>query len=134
TDLPSLMSVYKRVRRQAGVIGQSSAIDQAVEINGPAIVAPQDIAPGQFGGLLGREYDPMFIGNANTDALAVPGLMPLSELPPVRIRQRENLRAAIDRYVRSDEAGSKFLDLQGQYHKAFSLLHDPQTRLAFDLS
>jgi len=134
TDLPSLMSVYKRVRREANSIDIAGTIDQAIEVNGPAIVAPQDIAPGQFGGLLGREYDPMFIGNANTDALAVPGLMPLSELPPVRIRQRENLLAAIDRYTQSADSASKVLDLQGQYHKAFGLLHDPQTRLAFDLS
>ncbi len=134
TDLPSIMSVFKRVRREAGATDAGGAIDQAVEVNGPAIVAPQDIAPGQFGGLLGRDYDPMLIGNANTDALAVPGLMPLSELPPVRIRQRESLLAAIDRYTQIAEAGAKVLDFDGQYHKAFGLLHDPQTRVAFDLA
>jgi len=128
SDLPSLMSVYKHVCREAG------AIDRAVQINGPATVGTLEIAPGQFGGLLGRDFDPMSVGNANTDALAVPGLMPLPELPEVRIRERERLLEAIDRYVESDNSGARMADLRGQYHRAFDLIHDPRTRLAFDLS
>jgi hypothetical protein len=128
TDLPSLVSVYKRVCPDAG------GIDPAIQINGPAIVAPQDIAPGQFGGLLGREYDPMFVGNVNTDQLAVPGLTSQPELPAVRVRQRESLLAAIDRYVQSDQIAGRVVDFHGQYQKAFELIHNPQTRLAFDLA
>jgi Protein of unknown function (DUF1501) len=128
TDLPSLMSVYKRVRTGAGTI------DPAVQINGPAIVAPQDIAPGQFGGLLGRDFDPMFVGNVNTETVAVPGLMPQPELPAVRIRQRESLLSAIDRYTANAAADTRMVEVQGQYQRAFQLLDDPRTRRAFDLS
>lgn len=128
TDLPSLLSVYRRVRPGAGTI------DLAVQINGPAIVAPQDIAPGQFGGLLGRDYDPLFVGNVNTETVAVPGLVPQPDLPAVRIRQRESLLAAIDRYSANAAADTRMVDVQGQYQRAFQLLDDPQTRRAFDLS
>lgn len=128
TDFPSLMSVYKRLRPEAGTI------DPAIQINGPAIVAPQDIAPGQFGGLLGRDYDPLFIGDVNTDEEVMPGLAPLPDLSSVRIRQRESLLAAINRTYESLDAVSRVTDLQGQYRKAFELLQNPQTRRAFDVS
>ena len=127
TDLPSMMSVFKRVSRQSG------AVDQAVQINGPAIVAPQDIAPGQFGGLLGREFDPMLIGNVNTESAVVPGLTPQSQLPIVRIRQRESLLAAIDRFAENHD-GNPLIGVDGHYRKAFELLHNSQARQAFDLS
>ena len=127
-DAPSLMSIYQRVRP----VGDSLA--QAIEVNGPAIVAPQDIAPGQFGGLLGREYDPLTIGNVNSQAAAVPGLMPLPDVPAVRLKERERLLAAIDRTLRSNEVSSKLTDVGGQYQQAFELLSNPRTRQAFDLS
>ncbi|MES2789825.1 MAG: DUF1501 domain-containing protein [Planctomycetota bacterium] len=127
-DLPSLMSTYQRVRPGLGTIASS------IQLNGPIIVAPQDIAPGQFGGLLGRDLDPMFVGNVNTDAVAVPGLVAQPELSSIRIRERERLLAAIDRSLKSHEADSRITDVDGQYHKAFELLADPRTREAFDLS
>jgi len=127
-DAPSLMSIFQRVRPH----GDSLA--QAVQINGPAIVAPQDIAPGQFGGLLGRDFDPMFVGNVNTPATAVPGLTSLPEMPEVRLRDRERLLSAIDRTLRSRPDDVRLSDVDGQYGKAFELLADPRTRQAFDLS
>ncbi|HTI49860.1 MAG TPA: DUF1501 domain-containing protein [Planctomycetaceae bacterium] len=127
-DLPSWMGVFKRVRPGTG------SIDQAVEINGPAIVAPQDIAPGQFGGLLGRDFDPLFIGDPNTDSVAVPGLILQPELPAVRVRRRESLLTAIDRFTLGEGTHPRMTDLKGQYQRAFDLLENPQTRRAFDLS
>jgi hypothetical protein len=124
-DAPSLMSVYQRKRP----VGASLA--QAVQINGPAIVAPQDIAPGQFGGLLGRDYDPLFVGDVNAQAAAVPGLAPQPDLPAVRLRERERLLTAIDRTL---ARSAKLTDVETQYQRAFELLADPRTRRAFDLS
>ncbi|MBS0260507.1 MAG: DUF1501 domain-containing protein [Planctomycetes bacterium] len=128
TDLPSLLSVYQRVRPESGDIAP------AIQVNGPVIVAPQDIAPGQFGGLLGRDYDPMFVGDVNTQAVAVPGLVSLPEMPAIRLRERERLLSAIERTLGDFETSSKSRDLQKQYEKAFALLADPRTRQAFDLS
>ncbi len=127
-DIPSLMSVYQRLRP----FGDSIA--QTIQVNGPVIVAPQDLAPGQFGGWLGRDFEPMFVGNVNTEAVAVPGLNPQLELPEVRLRDRERLLAAIDRTIQEQDASVKLRDVQGQYLKAFDLLTDPRTRSAFDLS
>ncbi|MFO1019787.1 MAG: DUF1501 domain-containing protein [Planctomycetales bacterium] len=128
TDHPSMMSVYKRIQPLAG------SFDQAVQINGPAIVAPQDIAPGQFGGFLGRDFDPMFLGNVNSDDIAVPGLITQQELSSARIQQRGELLEAMDRYRERPVTDTRITDLQGQYRKAFQLLSDRRTQKAFDLS
>jgi hypothetical protein len=122
------LSVYQRVRPETG------AVAPAVQVNGPVIVAPQDIAPGQFGGLIGRDFDPMFVGDVNSQAVAVPGLVPQPGLPAVRLRERERLLAAIDRTLVEHDIHTKFRDAHRQYEKAFELLADPRTRQAFDLS
>jgi len=133
TDLPSLLSVYKRLRPI------SSSVDQAVQLNGPIVVAPQDIAPGQFSGLLGRDFDPLFVGNVHTEAAVVPGLSPQPELSSTRLQQRETLLSAIDLYHSVDSSkpqvrDGRMVDFEGQYHRAFQLLQEPLTRRAFDLS
>ncbi|MFO1094094.1 MAG: DUF1501 domain-containing protein [Planctomycetaceae bacterium] len=126
TDLPSVLSVFKRVRPDAGTVAP------AIEINGPAIVAPQEIAAGQFGGLLGREFDPLIVGNVNEETIAVPGLGLQPDVATVRIQERQRLLSAVDDFVRAGAAGPG--SVSGQYRKAFELLDDPRTREAFDLS
>ena len=125
TDTPMLMSVYRRVRPDAGTIAP------AIALNGPAIIAPNEIAPGQFGGLLGRDYDPLMVGNVNEESVAVPGLGLQPQLPTVRIRERQRLLAAVDDFVRD---GSATVGVTDQYRKAFDLLDNSRTRQAFDLS
>ena len=126
TDTPSVLSVYKRMQPHAGTIAP------AIELNGPAIIAPQEIAPGQFGGLLGREFDPLIVGNVNEPTIAVPGLALQPDLPTLRIRERQQLLSAVDDFVRAGADGPNAVS--GQYRKAFELLDDPLTRRAFDLS
>jgi hypothetical protein len=126
TDLPSLQSVYKQLRPEA------RCVDPSVQINGPAIVAPNDIAPGQFGGLLGRELDPLFIGNVQREEGVVPGLDSLEGLSPVRLSQRERLLAQVA--PRSDAAEKpEWADFDHLQQRAFDLVADPRTRQAFDL-
>jgi hypothetical protein len=126
TDLPSLQSVYKRLRPEA------RCVDPSVQINGPAIVAPNDIAPGQFGGLLGREFDPLFVGNILQDDGVVPGLDALEGLSTVRQTQRERLLAQVA--PRADMAAKpQWADFDHLQQRAFDLISDPQTRRAFDL-
>lgn len=126
TDTPSLLSVYKRLQPHSGTIAP------VMELNGPAIVAPMEIAAGQFGGLLGREFDPLIVGNVNEPTIAVPGLALQSDLPTLRIRERQRLLAAVDEFVRAGADGPTAVG--GQYRKAFELLEDPRTQQAFDLS
>jgi uncharacterized protein (DUF1501 family) len=126
TDTPSILSVYKRLQPHAGTIAP------AIELNGPAIVAPQEVAPGQFGGLLGRDFDPLIVGNVNEPTIAVPGLALQPDLPTVRIRERQRLLSAVDDFVR--EGTDRLTGVESQYRKAFELLDAPTTRQAFDLS
>ena len=56
TDHPFFGSVLKRVRPTQKFVHTS------VMVNGPAQV-PFEIGPGQFGGLLGKDYDPMIVGD-----------------------------------------------------------------------
>lgn len=126
TDAPAVLSIFKRMRPDAGTIAP------AIEINGPAIVAPQEIAAGQFGGLLGRDFDPLIVGDVNEETIAVPGLGLQPDLPTVRIQERQRLLSAVDDFVRAGAAGPS--TVRGQYRKAFDLLDAPQTRQAFDLS
>jgi hypothetical protein len=126
TDLPSLASVYKRIRPEA------RCVDPAVQLNGPAIVAPADIAPGQFGGLLGREYDPLFVSDVLRDEGVVPGLEIPTGSSPTRLAERERLLARL-----SDSAGEssplRWRDFKHLQDRAFDLVADPRTRAAFDL-
>ena len=63
TDHPAFSSVYKLLRPS------KDFIDSAIHVNAPAIVDPNTIAPGQFGGFLGREYDPMIVGDVTDQSL-----------------------------------------------------------------
>src|SRR2546423_1570872 len=55
----------------------------AVHVNGPAQV-PELIAPGQFAGFLGRGCEPLLLGDVTQEPVALRGLDPDPELPPVR--------------------------------------------------
>ncbi len=127
TDLPSLQAVYKRVRPQA------RCVDPSVQINGPAIVAPADIAPGQFGGLLGREYDPLFVSDVRRDDGLVQGLDTPVGSTPARLADRERLLSAIS--PRSAVSiNTRWSDFEHLQRRAFDLAADPRTRAAFDLT
>ncbi len=127
TDLPSLQAVYKRVRPQA------RCVDPSVQINGPAIVAPNDIAPGQFGGLLGREYDPLFVSDIRRDDNLVQGLDTPAGSNPSRLADRERLLSAIS--PRSAVSiNTRWSDFEHLQRRAFDLASDPRTRAAFDLA
>lgn len=126
TDLPSLASVYKRVRPEA------RSVDPAVQVNGPAIVAPADIAPGQFGGLLGREYDPLFVSDVSRDDGVVPGLELPAGSSPLRLSERERLLARLTGST-GGATPSRWRDFAHLQERAFDLVADPRTRAAFDL-
>ncbi len=128
TDLPSIQSVFRRLRPNAG------RIDPAIQINGPAIVAPADIAPGQFGGLLGREYDPLFIGDTRTGDVALPGLVPLLDLSSARIAERMRLRSGLERGRPSDSPMPRWeSEFDGRYQRAVDLVLNPETQAALRL-
>ena len=132
TDFPTYGAVLKRVRPE-GRFPYS-----AVHVNGPALV-PETIAPGQDAGFLGRDYDPLLLGDVSSGPIAVPCLDSLPELPFPRLTARQNLKSSLDEACRELERKGNFTSrqLQGMdnaYEQAFHLLSSPRSRQAFDLA
>jgi hypothetical protein len=125
-DLPTYGAVVRRVRPAAGLPYS------AVHLNGPALV-PEIVAPGQFGGLLGRGYDPLVIGDPR-EAVALRGLDPAPELPPVRLEARRSLLQSLDGYRRDLGRDRAALERNALYRQAYDLLAAPESRRAFDLA
>ena len=74
-DFPSLGAVLTRIRPDP------NSPYTAVHVNGPALV-PELPGPGQGGGFLGREHDPMVVGDVTLGPSSLPNLAPPPELPP----------------------------------------------------
>ncbi|REJ96162.1 MAG: DUF1501 domain-containing protein [Planctomycetota bacterium] len=131
-DPPCYSSVLKRVRPSR------EFLHTAIHLNGPNLV-PSTPAPGQFGGLLGKKYDAftlgdVSLGDVSAGEVVVPELDPLPEMPAVRLRSRETLLGALDRFERRAEQAGVLSDSSGLYDQAFRMLAEPRMRDAFQLS
>ncbi len=105
----------------------------AVHVNGPAQV-PIVLAPGQFGGFLGRAHEPLLLGDVHEDQLPLRGLEPSPDLPAQRLAERRSLVAELDRLTARPDQSTVVRDRALQVDQAYSLLGDPHCRQAFDLS
>ncbi len=125
-DFPSLGAVLTRIRPDP------NAPYTAVHVNGPALV-PELPGPGQGGGFLGREHDPMVVGDVTLGPSTLPNLAPPPELPPLRLDARRSLLRAVDDYRGRwlDDPAMHAMD--GLYGRAYHLLDSPRLRAAFDL-
>jgi hypothetical protein len=127
TDCPTYGAVLQRVR-------PSKRFPRtAVHLNGPALI-PEKVGPGQFGGLLGRNFDPLTLGDVTEASVAIEGLEPQPELPPVRQQARRTLLESIDAYRRDLASNPTLRDMDGLYRQAYELLASSHCRQAFDLS
>lgn len=132
TDFPTYGAVLKRVRT-AGAFPYS-----AVHLNGPALV-PETIGPGQDGGFLGRDFDPLVLGDVSATPIAVPCLDVLPELPERRMASRQSLKSQLEETCRALEHDPQSVDrrLAGMdimYRQAYQILSSPRCRQAFDLT
>jgi Protein of unknown function (DUF1501) len=94
----------------------------AVHVNGP-LVAPFEVSPGQFAGLLGRAHEPAELGNVtDTDRLVASLELP-ADLPAERLNARQHLLAKLDPAAAKDPLAQK----------AFELVNAPRVREALDL-
>ncbi len=110
----------------------------AIHINGPVLV-PETPAPGQNGGILGRDFEPLVLGDVTTNEAPVPCLDALPDLPGLRLTARQNLKANLERaladYDRNRKMGSRrAADSDLLYQQAFEMLATPRCRQAFDLA
>jgi hypothetical protein len=126
-DAPTHGSVLKRVRPATGFPYT------AVHVNGPAFV-PLFAGAGQSGGLLGRETDPLLLGDVCHDSVGHAGLAPQQELPSVRLSSRRSLLESIDAFRRQPVRDGQVDDVQSLYDQAYRLLDAPGSRDAFDLT
>ena len=130
TDEPTYGAVLKRVR-PTGAFPY-----EAIHVNGPALV-PFETGPGQDGGYLGRQYEPLVVGDVSSGTESLPDLAPHIDLPVERLAAREGLRGAVDRAyagVESGPADATLVDMDQLYRQAFDVLASPQCRAAFDLA
>ena len=126
TDAPCLGAVLQRVHPH------SQFAQTAVHLNGPAEV-PLVFGPGQYGGFLGKGYDPLTIGDVSRGDLAIPSLEPRLDLPVSRMRARESLLQAIEQATPVSQRDASWADKQTRYHDAFEMLSQETTAQAFDL-
>lgn len=125
TDHPFYGCVLEQQRRA------SSFLRSSVLINGPALV-PWEPGPGQYAGLLGRQYDSLMIGDVTTDQPAIPGLDELQGVNPLRQSMRKQLLAELQPTASIES--QPIADMNTLYEQAFGMLDRPAARRALDLN
>ena len=126
TDLPTYGAILRRLQ------SKSRFVYDAVHLNGPALV-PTNLSPGQDGGLLGRAYEPLVVGDPSDATGALPDLAPQPDLPPVRLNDRLTLKQTLDNYAARLERNQQAFDMNRLYGQANQMLASRATRDAFDL-
>ncbi len=126
-DYPCFGSVLQRVRPT------SDFVQSAIHLNGPAEV-PNIIAPGQFGGFLGKGFDPLTLGDVLSGQIAIPALLPHADVPLQRMQARQMLLNSLESSVRKLGSNRVALEKDALYAQAFEMLSRKETRAAFELS
>ncbi len=116
-DFPALGSVFLRLRPN------QRFPYTAVNVNGP-LLAPREVSPGQYGGFLGRAYDPAELGNVLHSEQLMGALDLPANVPEERLASRRGLLDQLD-----PARGADFLT-----RRAFELINAPQVRCALDLN
>ena len=127
TDAPALGAILHRVRPDRRFP------HSAFHVNGP-LLTPIEPGPGQFGGVLGRGYDPLDLGDVTDGTALLTGMSPRPDLPAVRLGERSEL---VHRLEAATHAGERLPATDGQralVRQAYELLHTPRVRDAFDLA
>lgn len=127
TDEPTYGAILKRIRPHGGFPYP------AIHLNGPALV-PDVVAPGQDGGFLGRDFEPLVLGDVHEAPVAVPCLDRLPQLDASRLSSRQGLLGMLEASSRLFEQNRKRIDLDEIYRQAFNFLSSPRYRRAFDLA
>jgi uncharacterized protein (DUF1501 family) len=95
---------------------------------------PFEAGPGQNGGFLGRDFEPLVVGDPASAAGAIPGLAPQLDLSPERMDDRLALKQSLDRELTRLDAERQARDMDGLYSQARAMLASTLVRDAFDLS
>ena len=90
--------------------------------------------PGEFAGFLGAAHDPLVTGDPSLPGFHVPGMMPLSDVPPARLGRRGDLLREVDRTLGALGDAPALDRLSAHQRRAFDMLRAPAVRRAFDLT
>jgi hypothetical protein len=127
TDFPTYGAVLKRVRPH------KELPYTAVHLNGP-VLSPLVPSAGQFGGFLGRGYEPLIVGDVTEPSSLLQGLQQRDDLPNLRLDSRRSLLSQLDRARQQADTSQSEYDRDTLMKQAFELIASPQAGKAFDLS
>lgn len=130
-DYPSFGTLVGWLARRDGYSG---ALPPYVITPAPHCDSTAYVTPGQFGGCLGKNYDP-FVLNSDPNApdFRVPNLSLAPDMTGGRFEERRALLGRLDDRLPPIEAPAA-ADFEAYRARAFSLVTSPEVRLAFDLS
>ena len=129
-DTPHVGCVMSKLRQSQSVL--PSFVTLPWITSHPA--APGGQAPGQHGGWLGRQYDPLLVsGDPNQPGWKVPSLALIEGQPADRLLRRQNLLSMIEAQRRIVDGASNSGQFTPKQQQAFGLLTSSQVRQAFDL-
>lgn len=124
TDAPALGAILHRVRPDRRFP------HSAFHVNGP-LLAPREAGPGQYGGVLGRGYDPLDLGNVAEGTELLAGMSPRADLPAERLGSRRELVRGLET---ASHHGDRFPASQRALAaQAYELMQTPRIRDAFDI-
>jgi hypothetical protein len=131
TDIPSFGTLAGWLARKDGYSG---ALPPYVITPAPHCDSLAYITPGQFGGCLGAEYDPLVLNaDPNAPRFEVPGIGLAGDMTPGRLDGRRSLHARLDPGTDwGQPARFREFDINGD--KAYTLVTAPEVQRAFDLS
>jgi Protein of unknown function (DUF1501) len=130
-DIPSFGTLIGWLARRDGYTG---AMPPYVITPAPHCDSTAYVTPGQYGGCLGAEFDPLVLNaNPNAARFEVPGLGMSGGLTPERIGSRRELQAKLDSEMGWKQP-ARFREFAVNGDKAYTLVTSPDVRRAFDLS
>jgi hypothetical protein len=130
-DTPHIGSVVSRLRPSPDTLPSFVTVPWLT--SHPA--APGGQAPGQTGGWLGKQYDPLVAsGDPNSRDWQIPELTLAGDVTLERLDDRRRLLASIDECRAMIEQAGAAADMAAHMQKALGLLGSQQARHAFDLS
>jgi len=119
TDAPALGAILHRVRPDRRFP------HSAFHINGP-LLAPREPGPGQYGGVLGRGYDPLDLGNVANGSSLLMGMSPRPDLPANRLVERRDLVRQLE--SASPSAGRYPVSPVALASQVYELMNTPRIR------
>lgn len=126
-DAPALGAILQRIRPN------QRFPYSGIHLNGPVLI-PDVPSPGQYGGFLGRTFEPLTVGDVTQPSTIMDGLEPLPELPAIRQSARSSLLNTVDHARHQFDMDRPTAAMEELYRQAYLLLQSPRCRQAFNLS